>query len=155
MNEAMFNKYYQHYYVDQRIIQRIARKLAKSDHALYRELIQIGLITLWKLNPKKATKNEDAWIRQAMKFPMVDFLRKECPTKPKIQSLDAKLEAGHQLEKDPDTGLPRLVVRRDLKEFMPKDFLSDYMAVSMEDDDVVDFEGVLDDGDSPEAPEVC
>lgn len=124
MNEKTFAKYYHTYYVDKRIIQRIARKLAKNNQALYAELVQIGLITLWKLDPKRATVNEDSWIRQALKNRMIDFLRQEFKKYPKIQSLDIMLESGDQLEQDPYTGLPRLVRNPGRAEFLPKDMVN-------------------------------
>lgn len=124
MNEKTFNAYYKIYYVEKRTIQRIARKLAKNNQSLYAELVQIGLITLWKLDPKRATINEDSWIRQALKNRMIDFLRQEFKKKPKIQSLDVLLESGDQLEKDPETGLPHLVRNPGRSDFLPKDMIS-------------------------------
>ncbi len=107
MNDEMFQEYYDKYYVEDRTVQRIARKLAKSDYDLYQDLIQIGLGRLWKLDPSKATTNKDAWIRQAMHFAMIDHLRKLKLRH--LESLDRRLENGEQLEADPSTGELRLV----------------------------------------------
>lgn len=121
MNEAMFHKYYNRYYIKGRVIQRLARKLAKNDRALYEELVQIGLISLWKLNPKKARTNEDAWIRQALVNRMTDFLRKDRPVAIRIESLDARLESGDQLERDAETGQFKLIEHASKKDLLPRD----------------------------------
>jgi len=110
VTEKQFEKYYQRYYVDRKMIQRIARKLSMNDEELYKELVQEGLIRLWGLDLRKATKNEDAYIRQAIKFAIIDYLRRNSPNK--YESLDARLLAGEQLEKDSATGELRLISSR-------------------------------------------
>ena len=120
MNNRTFQKYYTKYFIEDRIIQRLARKLAKSDTTLYDELVQVGLIALWKLDPKKALHNEDAWIRQALKNRMIDFIRKELPKKPLIESLDGRLESGDQLEKNPDTGDFFIITNKSRVEYYPE-----------------------------------
>ena len=123
MNTKTFNKYYKKYYVEDRVIQRIARKLAKDDRAMYEELVQTGLITLWKLDPKNSNINESAWIRQAIKFRMIDFVRKERGKTSVLDSLDASLARGGQLEKDPDTGHFKLLGSTAYQTMRPKDLL--------------------------------
>jgi hypothetical protein len=78
------------------VIERIARKLSYGSDELRQDLIQEGSITLWKLDPGKATVNEDAWIRQAIAKRMMSYLRREQPKR--YQSLDAELEAGWELQ---------------------------------------------------------
>ncbi len=107
MDNEMFSEYYEKYHEKDRTIQGIARKLAKSDYELYQDLIQIGLETLWKLDPEKAKTNKDAWIRQAMRFRMIDHLRKLKLRK--VESLDRRLENGEQIEVDSITGDIRLI----------------------------------------------
>lgn len=107
MDDVMFNEYYKKYYKKDRTIQGIARKLAKSDYELYQDLVQIGLETLWKLDPEKAKTNKDAWIRQAMRFRMIDHLRKLKLRN--VESLDRRLENGEQIELDSVTGDIRLI----------------------------------------------
>jgi len=90
-----FEAYYARY---RDTITAIARKLAGTDDDLVADLEQEGVIALWKLNPARATKNRDAWIRQAIKFRMVDYLRKNDPRM--YESLDTRLACGDQLEQD-------------------------------------------------------
>lgn len=106
MDNEEFEWYYKKYYIEDRMIQRIARKKAGDNADLYQELVQEGLIKLSKLQPKKATKNKDAWVRTALRNGMVDYLRKHKPNK--FVSLDTRLSYGDQLEKDPATGELRL-----------------------------------------------
>lgn len=89
-----------HYYPKyQASIRAIARKLAQRDDELAQDLEQEGAFALLLLNPDLATSNADAWIRQALKNRMVDYLRKQNPGR--YESLDARLEAGDQLEQLP------------------------------------------------------
>lgn len=60
------------------------------------DLIQVGLITLWRLEPSKATVNEDAWIRQAIRRRMVSYLRRLQPDR--YESLDQLLTWRWELE---------------------------------------------------------
>lgn len=96
MTESEFNVLYEELYVKRRVIQAMARKLAKNDPDLYDDLVQIGLFTLWRLDVTKAKSNRDSWIRQAMKFKMIDHLMLMDPRK--YVSLDQHLEMGYQLE---------------------------------------------------------
>jgi DNA-directed RNA polymerase specialized sigma24 family protein len=80
----------------QSVIRAIARKLGQKDDDLVKDLEQEGALALWLLKPALANKNPDSWIRQAIKNRMIDFLRKLNPRK--YESLDARLEAGDQLE---------------------------------------------------------
>lgn len=107
MTNDEFSFYYDLYYVKLLVVQRIARKLATDDEELYQDLVQVGLIRLSKLVPSKATTNTDAWIRQSMKYAMVDYLRKNQPKH--YESLDSRLAAGDQIEEDEATGTLRLV----------------------------------------------
>lgn len=114
MTSEQFEHYYQKYYVEKKSIQRIARKLSLNDEELYKELVQEGLVRLWELDLERATKNVDAYIRQAVKFALVDFLRRNAPSR--YESLDSRLLAGEQLEKDAVTGELRLISsRRDVR----------------------------------------
>jgi len=137
MNNAMFNRYYEKYFVVDKSIQRLARKLAKNDRALYEDLVQVGLIALWKLNPKNAVRNEDAWIRQALKRRMIDFLRKDRPKDIRLDSLDARLAAGDQLEKDPETGQFHLVEYPGKSNMFPRDLVRPVTPPAPDDDDAV------------------
>lgn len=110
MTEKEFEFYYALYYVKLRVIQRIARKLALNDEELGQDLIQEGLMRLSRLNPEKANINTDAWIRQSIKFAMVDYLRKNNPQQ--YESLDIRLANGDQLEQDETTGDLRLISLR-------------------------------------------
>lgn len=110
MTNKQFEKYYQKYYIERKIIQRIARKFCLGNSELYKDLVQEGLIRLWELDPSKATSNPDSYIRQAIKFSMVDYLRHTEPEK--YDSLDSRLLAGEQLEKDPLTGELRILSHR-------------------------------------------
>lgn len=100
MTEAEFNVLYQDLYVKRRVIQAMARKLAKDDPSLYEDLVQVGLFALWRLDTSKAKTNKNSWICQAMKFKMIDHLSQMDPRK--YVSLDQHLEVGHQLEETED-----------------------------------------------------
>jgi DNA-directed RNA polymerase specialized sigma24 family protein len=79
-------------------IRAIARKLAQTNDTLSEDLYQEGLIALWSCTPNRARDNPDAYIRQAIKFRMIDYLRKE-----RIyitESLEARLERGDQIVSD-------------------------------------------------------
>jgi len=89
------------------VITAIARKLARSDDDLVQDLHQVGAIALFRLDVSKSLSNPDSWIRQAVKFKMIDFLRKNNPRA--FDSLDAALENGDQLERS-ESG--ELVLRR-------------------------------------------
>jgi len=90
-----YERYYERYLP---AIKGIARKLAGSDNELAEDLEQQGALELLQLQPAKATRNESAWIRQALKRRMIDFLRKYNPAI--YQSLDARLENGDQVERN-------------------------------------------------------
>jgi DNA-directed RNA polymerase specialized sigma24 family protein len=91
-NEQFENEYYPRY---NSVIRAIARKLAQTNDVLAEECYQEGLIALWNCDPSRARDNPDAYIRQAVKFRMIDHLRKERLYN--IESLEARLELGDQL----------------------------------------------------------
>jgi DNA-directed RNA polymerase specialized sigma24 family protein len=80
------------------VIRAISRKLAQTNDTLAEDLYQEGLIALWNCNPGRAKDNPDAYIRQALKFRMIDYLRRERIYN--TESLDARLERGEQLVRD-------------------------------------------------------
>jgi RNA polymerase sigma factor (sigma-70 family) len=92
MTNAAFDALYPKY-AD--VIKGIARKLSGGNERLLDDLEQLGMIALWKCEPENATKNPDSYIRQAIKFRMIDFLRKEAPRR--YESLDEILE-GHTVQ---------------------------------------------------------
>lgn len=110
MDRRKFAKYYEKYYVKDKTIQRIARKMSMGDEELYNDLVQEGLQRLWIIKPEKAKKNPDAYIRQCIKFAMVDFLRHNDPER--YESLDSRLLAGEQIEYDAAIGELRLISHR-------------------------------------------
>ena len=77
------------------VVKAIARKLAQTNDSLVEDLYQEGLIALWECDPRKAKTNPDAFMRQAIKFRMIDFLRRE--RLKSTESLDSYLEYGMQL----------------------------------------------------------
>lgn len=88
------------------VIRAIARKLAQTNDSLAEDLYQEGLIALWDCDPSKAKTNPDAFIRQAIKFRMIDYLRRE---RLKVtESLDGYIDSGMQLVEGPD-GLAELL----------------------------------------------
>lgn len=95
MDEREFMEYYEGRGY-RRVIKAIARKLTWRFPDLEEDLEQEGAIALWRLDLSRATTNPDAWIRQAIKFRMVDFLRYNHPKR--FVSLTAMLERGDQLE---------------------------------------------------------
>jgi DNA-directed RNA polymerase specialized sigma24 family protein len=90
-------------------IRAISRKLGQTNDTLVEDLYQEGMIALWNCDPRRARENQDAYIRQAIKFRMIDFLRKERISE--IESLEARLEKGEQLMLD-SAGNLDLVSRR-------------------------------------------
>jgi len=103
VDRRQFERYLRRY---KDTIAAIARKFAGRDDDLAEELRQEGLIALWNVKPARAVKNKDAYIRQALKFRMVDHLRRLRPKQ--FDSLDRMLEAGEQLERDSATGAFRI-----------------------------------------------
>ena len=95
MRKRDFDKFYGRY---KATITAIARKLVGSDDDMVQDLEQVGALALLRLNPKRAKTNADAWIRQAIKNRMIDYLRKDKPPSVRIESLDGRLESGDQLE---------------------------------------------------------
>lgn len=72
-NEDFEQIYYPKYRVE---IAKLANKLIGSSMPdLVPDLVQEGMICLWKLD-LKGVSNEDSYIRQAVKFTMIDYLRK-------------------------------------------------------------------------------
>lgn len=106
MTEDEFKFYYEHYYVQTRYIPNMAKKLSLGDRELYQDLKQSALLILWSLNPRKASRNVDAWIRQAIKFAMYRELKVQAPEK--YLRLDMLLAKGGNIE-DTEDG-PRLRV---------------------------------------------
>lgn len=104
-NEVYFPKY-------SSVIRAIARKLANTNDSLADDLYQEGLMALWLCNPKGAKRNQDAYIRQAVKFRMIDFLRREKLADK--ESLDLHLEHGRQVVRG-DDGNVNLVRHRKLR----------------------------------------
>lgn len=98
MRTREFEKFYKRY---RATITAIARKLVGSDDEMVQDLEQEGAMALMKLDPRRATTNADAWIRQAIKNRMIDYLRKNKPPHIRLESLDARLESGDQLEQYP------------------------------------------------------
>ena len=109
-NEEFEQVYYPRYTA---VIRAIARKLAQKNDALMEDLVSEGVIALWKVDPSKAKDNPDAFIRQAIKFRMIDWIRKERPEM--SESLTPYLERGDQVVHDADTNQARLVRIRELQ----------------------------------------
>ena len=98
MTEDEFNDiYYPRYYDD---IRSIARKYARKDSDLFEDLLQEGLLALFRCNISTVKTNESAFVRQAVKFRMVDFLRRIKLSR--HESLDMHLQSGRQIAKDAD-----------------------------------------------------
>lgn len=113
-NEQFEQKYYPKYAA---VIRAIARKVGQKNDSLVEDLEQEGAIALWQLDVSKAKDNEDSYIRQAIKFRMIDFVRKERPGI--YESLSAHLDKGDQLIKDAHTGEMRLLSTREKKKKQP------------------------------------
>jgi DNA-directed RNA polymerase specialized sigma24 family protein len=113
-NEAFEQIYYPRY---ESVIRAIARKVGQRNEALIEDLYQEGLIALWDLDPAQAARNEDAYIRQAVKFRMIDYMRRERPAL--YESLTAHLERGEQVVRDEDTGHVRIVGARETRRRVP------------------------------------
>lgn len=121
MTNDEFASYYDQY---KGVIAAIARKHARHDEELYKDLKQEGLFALFKLDLSRVRVNEDALIRQAIKFRMIDYLRKLSPES--YESLQDRLENGGQVVIDeegevtlimpPSTRGPMPVARRDSDE---------------------------------------
>lgn len=93
MRKRDWARYYKRYLP---VMKAIARKLAKQDNELAEDLEQEAALALLRLDPKRATTNEDAFVRMALRNSMVDYLRKNMPKK--YESLDHRLECGDQVE---------------------------------------------------------
>jgi RNA polymerase sigma factor (sigma-70 family) len=94
-DEEFTNVYYPKY---ESVIRAIARKIAFRNDALLDDLVAEGMIALWKLDPAKAKINVDAYIRQSIKYKLIDWMRRERPAK--YDSLETLLEHGNQLSYD-------------------------------------------------------
>lgn len=116
-NDEFTHVYYPKYSA---VIKAIARKLAQRNDALMEELVSEGMIALWKVEPAKARDNPDAFIRQAIKFRMIDWMRKERPDS--SESLTPYLERGDQVVYDPDSNQPRMLR---VRERSHKDYFDD------------------------------
>lgn len=96
----MTNEEFEGYYFEKyrSVVKAIARKLARDDDALFEDLQQEGWLGLLQLDLSKANKNPDSWIRQAIRFSMIDALRASDPNK--YSSLDRLLEQHFQIGVD-------------------------------------------------------
>ena len=100
-------------------IAAIARRLASADYDLFADLCQEGAIALWRCNPEKATRSQSTYINQAIKYRMIDYLRKQA--RATHVSLDQLDDVGIQIMDTSDG--PRLVVlRQALVELYHEDF---------------------------------
>jgi RNA polymerase sigma factor (sigma-70 family) len=119
MTGAEFDQYYQKY---KDIIRAIARKLARQNDALVDDLTQEGLIALSRCHPERAIAKPDAYIRQSVKFRMIDYLRKDRPAA--YDSLDLHLANGAQLTRDDDGDMelifPEMPRREDGDGYSPR-----------------------------------
>jgi RNA polymerase sigma factor (sigma-70 family) len=95
VNHRDFDRLYPKY---RPVIQAIARKLVGTDDEMVRDLEQEGAFALFQLDLSRATSNPDAWIRKAIKNRQIDYLRRHKPASIRMESLDARLEQGDQLE---------------------------------------------------------
>lgn len=95
-------------------IRRLARKYGKADDDLVEDLQQVGRITLWELDLDKVKSNEDAFVRQAIKYRMIDWLRSEGNYRK--ESLDSKMSGGAQVVKDA-TGKAKILPAADKKQW--------------------------------------
>ena len=112
------------------VIRAIARKLAQTNDTLAEDLYQEGLIALWKCDPRKAKDNLDAFIRQAVKFRMIDCLRRE--RLKMTESLDARLEGIEQLVMD-EQGSLYLLSPQPRRHYLPPDWF-DQSGVGSDDE---------------------
>lgn len=110
MTHEEFNEVYYPKYNS--TIKAIARKLAITHDALADDLYQEGLMALWLCTPAAAHKNPDAYIRQAIRFRMIDFLRREKISN--FESLDHHLEKGRQVVRG-DDGVEHILRYRERK----------------------------------------
>lgn len=93
--EALYARY-------ARAIRGIARKYGGSDDDLVRDLEQEGALILLQLETSRVQSNESAFVRNALRNRMIDYLRKQHLGS--FESLDARLETGDQLERDEESG---------------------------------------------------
>lgn len=93
MTHADFEQVYYPKYAA--VIESIAYKLANHNDTLAQDLVQEGLIALWQCDPEQARSNQDAYIRQAVKFRMIDFLRRQKLSEQ--ESLETHLDNGRQI----------------------------------------------------------
>ena len=118
-NEDFEGHYYPKYNT---VIRAIARKLAQTNDTLAEDLYQEGLIALWKCDPRRSKDNEDAYIRQAVKFRMIDMLRREKLAT--TESLDARLEGVEQLMAD-EAGQMYLLSPQPRRFYLPIDYFDE------------------------------
>lgn len=103
MSDAAYNELLARY---RDVIEGIARKFAGPELDLFDDLVSVGMIALWELDTSKATRNVDAFIRNAIRNRLVDHLRWLDPER--FDRLDEHLAGGAQVITDPETGEPRL-----------------------------------------------
>ncbi len=88
------------------VIIAIAMKLCNGQPDWVDDLAQEGFIALANIDVSKITSNESSFVRQSVKFRMIDFLRREAPAR--YESLEAMLESEQwELEYQPHTAEPR------------------------------------------------
>lgn len=73
MRTVTFERYYRKY---RWYIRSQANTLSRDDHMLAEDLEQEGMTALWQLDLRTVRKNEDAFIRQLVKYKMIDAVRR-------------------------------------------------------------------------------
>lgn len=71
-SEAEYNAFVKRYQLS---INGIARRIAGRNEELFEELLQIGLIALWRFDPAKAKTNLDGLVKRHLRNRMIDFIR--------------------------------------------------------------------------------
>lgn len=117
MDDKRFNEVYLPKYRD--VIEALARKIARRDQDLYEDLVQVGMIKLWELEPYNATQNEDAWIRAALYKNMISARRKE--KRRPLESLEFMIDKGAQIIAL-ETGEPHLIAPRGRRRAMSEGY---------------------------------
>lgn len=107
MDDKRFNEVYLPRY--RPVIEALARKVGRRNHELVEDLVQTGLIALWKLDPERAHKNEDAWIRTLLYNKMISVYRRE--KRRTNESLEVMLDRGAQVAEG-ESGEAMVIVPR-------------------------------------------
>lgn len=121
LSDADFQKYYRLYEDD---IRGVARTLARTNDDLCDDLYNIGLVTLWRIDVTTITRNERAFIRQAVRNRMTDFLRAD--RSKRYVSLDELLEGGDQVTYTPEGSMHLLPGNRPLTDSEVGEDTDDY-----------------------------